>query len=308
MIKTLITWFSIYFSCLLCGGAQAEATEVAITMDDFNTTQSILFTPNERNERVLKALAKHGHLKVGLFVKADNVANDSGKALLSRWGSDGHMISNHTYSHKNFNDPKVSYSTFSNDFVKADLLLQTFKGFQKFFRYPYLHEGETIDKREAMRTLLSQKGYRNGYVTIDTSDWYISSRLEKRILESPKADLSGFRDYYLRHIWDRAQFYNKLAKKVLGHEVKHTLLVHFNVLNALFLDDLLKMFEERGWKLIDAVEAYKDPLGSKNPNTLPAGQSLIWAMAKETGRFDSILRYPGEDGEYEKDAMDKLGL
>jgi hypothetical protein len=31
-------------------------------------------------------------------------------------------------------------------------------------------------------------------------------------------------------------------------------------------------------------------------------------LAKKTGRFENELRYPGEDGEYEKDKMDKLGL
>ena len=38
---------------------------------------------------------------------------------------------------------------------------------------------------------------------------------------------------------------------------------------------------------------------------LPDG---VWALAKETGRFDQLLRYPGEDGEYEAPKMDKLGL
>ena len=41
---------------------------------------------------------------------------------------------------------------------------------------------------------------------------------------------------------------------------------------------------------------------------MPAGESLIWALAKETGRFESSLRYPGEDGGYEKPKMDALGL
>ena len=49
----------------------------------------------------------------------------------------------------------------------------------------------------------------------------------------------------------------------------------------------------------DAEEAFKDPAFAKLPNSMPSGQSLIWGMAKETGRFDSVLYYPGEDGEYD---------
>jgi hypothetical protein len=41
---------------------------------------------------------------------------------------------------------------------------------------------------------------------------------------------------------------------------------------------------------------------------VPAGESLLWALAKETGKFDSLLRYPGEDDVYEKPKLDRLGL
>jgi hypothetical protein len=33
-----------------------------------------------------------------------------------------------------------------------------------------------------------------------------------------------------------------------------------------------------------------------------------WALAKETGKFEKLLRYPGEDGDYETARMDKIGL
>ena len=32
---------------------------------------------------------------------------------------------------------------------------------------------------------------------------------------------------------------------------------------------------------------------------LPAGQSLVWSLAKADGSFEKLLRYPGEDGDYE---------
>jgi hypothetical protein len=68
------------------------------------------------------------------------------------------------------------------------------------------------------------------------------------------------------------------------------------------------MFKRKGWRLIDAEDAYKDSVFYAMPKIAPAGESLIWALAKETGRFDKLLRYPAEDGEYEKPAMDALGL
>ena len=107
---------------------------------------------------------------------------------------------------------------------------------------------------------------------------------------------------------DRATYYNELAKDLLGRQIKHTLLIHHNLLNALFFNDLINMFKEKGWEFVDVSEAYQDEIYSKFPNTLPAGESIIWSLAKESCKYDSLLRYPGEDERYEKDKMDKLGL
>ena len=42
--------------------------------------------------------------------------------------------------------------------------------------------------------------------------------------------------------------------------------------------------------------------------TLPAGESIVWALAKEKGTIPKSLRYPAEDGDYETARMNKLGL
>jgi hypothetical protein len=159
-----------------------------------------------------------------------------------------------------------------------------------------------------MRAFLKERGYRNGHVTIDASDWYVDDRLRKRLKDNPNADVKPYRDFYLNHLWERATYYDELSRKTMGRSVRHTLLVHHNVLNGLFLGDVLQMFKSKGWKLIDADEAFNDAIFSAEPQFLPAGQSIIWALAKETGKFDHLLRYPGEDGDYEKPKMDALGL
>jgi hypothetical protein len=99
-----------------------------------------------------------------------------------------------------------------------------------------------------------------------------------------------------------------LSRDVLGRSVSHTLLIHYNLLNSMFLGDLLAMFRSRGWAVTDAEEAFKDEVFKLQPDIAPAGESLIWALAKETGRFEDRLRYPGEDDTYEKPTLDRLGL
>jgi hypothetical protein len=74
----------------------------------------------------------------------------------------------------------------------------------------------------------------------------------------------------------------------------------------MFLSDVIKMFRNNKWIVIDAKESFEDPLYEMKPNILPAGESILWALAKEKGLKG--LRYPGEDDSYEKPILKKIGL
>ena len=290
------------------GLSSATVSQVAITMDDFSWAQNaVRLTGAERNRAILETLSAHS-LKATLFVIGRNVESAEGKSLLSKWNDAGHTIGNHTYSHRNYAGSAMTVAEYEQDILRAQSLLKDFPRFRKYFRFPMLKEGETVTKRDAMRAFLTQHGYRIGHVTIDDSDWIVDQRLTKRLADNPSGDLKPYRDYYLEHMWDRAQYYDDLAHKVLGRSIKHTVLTHFNLLNALFLGDLIEMFKSNGWQLIDSEEAFADPVFLKQPKLLPAGESIVWSLAKATGKIDKNLRYPAEDGEYEMARMDKLGL
>src|SRR5262249_32265528 len=151
--------------------------------------------------------------------------------------------------------------------------------FSRLFRYPYFKEGNTVEKRDGMRSLLREHGYRIGRATIDASDWAIDARMQARLTQTPNAALAGYRDFLLRHIWERSQFYQSLAQRILKRPVRHTVLLHHNALNALFLGDLIDMFRQKGWQPVDAQYAYQDPVYDRQPRILPAGEGLIWALA-----------------------------
>ena len=290
------------------GSSAVSSPQVAITMDDFSwSTNSVRLTADERNRAILSALHAHS-LKAALFVRTSNIENEKGKTLLRAWDAAGHVIGNHSYSHWDYNSARITSEAFEHDILRSEVLLKDFPRFKKIFRFPYLKEGDTAAKRDVMRSFLIAHGYRTGHVTIDASDWIVDDRLVKRLKKDPSADLKPYLDFYLAHMWDRALYYDDLSRKVLGRTVKHTILVHFNLLNAMFLGDLVQMFKSKGWQLIDAEHAFTDPVFAATPNIVPAGESIIWALAKETGKFDKLLRYPGEDGDYETAKMDKLGL
>jgi peptidoglycan-N-acetylglucosamine deacetylase len=287
--------------------AANEKPEIAFTFDDPKLDDGAGLTWQAINERILAALAKH-RIQAVLFVTGKRVDSEAGRSLVSAWDQAGHAVGNHSYSHLDFNSGAVTLPQFESDFLKNDPLVRNYTNFVRLFRFPFFKEGETAEKRDGMRSELQKHGYRIGRATIDASDWAISGRLEQRLAKAPQTDTAPYGTFFQQHIWDRAQYYNSLSERVLNHPVRHTVLLHHNALNALFLDQLIAMFSDQGWKPIDALPAYKDPIYDRQPKILPAGESLIWALAKESGKFDSELRYPGEDDVYENPKMDALGL
>jgi peptidoglycan/xylan/chitin deacetylase (PgdA/CDA1 family) len=282
--------------------------QVAITMDDVNWRAIPQPFAAGANARLLRALSRHGRSKAALFVVGANIDNETGRAIVQSWSDAGHLIGNHTWSHRVFGSKQTDEKTFEGDILRCERAIDSFQGFRKYFRFPALKEGASAQQRDSMRSFLNEHGYRNGHVTIDASDWYYDSRLRARLAADPRFDVNRFRRPYLDHIWQRTVYYDGLARRVLGRSIPHTLLIHYNLLNALFLADLLSMYRVKGWAVIDAVSAYSDPVFHRAPRTVPAGESLVWALAKEDGRFDAELRYPGESDEYEKPVLDRLGL
>jgi peptidoglycan-N-acetylglucosamine deacetylase len=287
--------------------ARSQRPQVAVTIDDPSVELGSYMHWREANRRILSALHERG-VQAALFVCGRRVDQPDGPKLLQEFNDAGHRICNHSYSHFDFNSPQTTYRLFVADFERDEPIVAPFSNRTKLFRYPFLKEGDTAEKRDGFRAFLKQRGYRVGQVTIDTSDWYVDQRMIEKLKEVPDFPKERYRDYLVAHLMDRAAFYRRLAVEVAGYEIPHTILLHYKTLNALFLPDVMKAFEAGGWEWIDAGKAFADPIFQREPKTLPAGESLLWALAEESGRFKGRLRYPGEDDTYEKPKMDALGL
>ena len=90
--------------------------------------------------------------------------------------------------------------------------------------------------------------------------------------------------------------------QVLGRSPQHVLLLHSNAINAEWLGDVVAAFRDAGWEFVSPERAYRDPLYALTPQNEPAGESIVWALAKEQGLPG--LRYPAEDSRYEQATID----
>lgn len=292
-------------ACLI--GSAHAAQRIALTMDDGPHLRATpRLSPQARNAALLAALQKH-QVQATLFVTCGNGADrPEGLALVKAWSDAGHLLGNHTMTHPDLNSPQVSLEQYQDEINRCQQILAGQPGLQRWVRFTFLREGKPDAKRDGMRAWMKANGWRNAYVSLDTSDWRLDAYLEERLTRDPAADVGDIRQAYLDHLWQRAQAYQQLATRLQGREMPQVLLMHHNLLNALFLDDAIALFKARGWVFISAAEAYEDPVYQLQPISPVAGQSLLLSMARSLGlgRFEGWLRLV-DDGDFEIEQLEK---
>ena len=282
--------FSISLLLTISGYSQS----VALSFDDVPRGKGILFSGSERAQILLEKLKKE-NVDTVIFFCVGRAIDSAGDARIKMYSEAGHLIANHTYSHKSLD--KISAAEYIADIAHADSILNKYKTYTKLFRFPYLHEGNTTGKRDSVRNAIASMNYMNGYVTIDTYDWYIDFLLKEGIKEQKKIDYEKLKKMYVDIMWDGIKFYDSLAQKVLGRSPAHVLLLHENDLAALFIDDLIDHIRKNNGRIISPIEAYQDPVSEYIPNVLMNNQGRIVAIAKEKG-YKGELSHQSESEEF----------
>ena len=302
----------LFAFCLLAGtGAGAACAQtVAVTFDDGpSLAETPRLAPGERNAALLAALAKH-KVQAALFVTAGNGANrPAGLALARAWGEAGHAVGNHTMTHPDLHGAAVTLGQYQQEILDCDRIIAGLPGYQKWFRFTFLREGNTPDKRDGMRAFLREQGYRNAYVSLDTSDWRLNDKLVEVLGKNPNADLTPIKTAYLAHIRQRALAYRALSQQLQGRDIAQVLLLHHNLINALFLDEVLAQFRQMGWTFTTPAAAFADPVYRLQPERAAPGQSLLLSMARTLGmgKFEGWERLV-DDGDSEIAALRAQGL
>lgn len=303
------------FRRLLLGAAallmasHAAGQSVAFTFDDGpHLHDTPRLNAAARNQALLDTLAKH-QVKAALFVTAGNGANrPEGLALARTWGDAGHAIGNHTMTHPDLHKAGVTLAQYQQELLDCDAIIRTLPGYRKWFRFPYLREGNTAAKRDGMRDFLKAQGYSNAYVTLDTSDWRLNDKLVAVLGRDPDADVLAIKRIYLAHILQRAQAYRELSHHLQGRDIAQVLLLHHNLINALWLGDVIAMFKAQGWTIVSPGQAFTDPVYRLQPERAAPGQSLLLSMARSLGlsQFDGLDRLV-DDADFEIELLKRLG-
>lgn len=243
---------------LLAGPAAAH--DVAITFDDLpaHATLPPGVTRAEVTRKILAALRAAKSPPAYGFVNGVQLEREpDSAAALVLWRKARQPLANHTFSHPNLN--AVGAQAFIADIDRNAPVLKARGGDWRWFRYPFLAEGEGMD-RALVRRHLSERGYRIASVTLSFDDWAFNDPYARCMAKGDDAAIADLEARYLA--WARASFAHSrnLALMVDSRDVPPlVLLLHAGAFDARMLPRLLEQYRRDGVRFVPLEAAMRHP-------------------------------------------------
>jgi len=272
-----------------------DGMEIAITVDDLPAHGEI---PPDMNRRdigtgVMRALESVHTPPVYGFSNAQQLtwAPDS-LEVLTDWLRSGHLLGNHTFSHVDL--ARSTAEAYIADIVAMDGLLTHLSPIAspvKVFRYPYMSEGDTLEKRDRVRTFLGNNGYQVAQVTVHYFDWVWNSAYVRCHARHDAASMQWLRQHVIAAARREVRQAQDMAKLLTGRNVRHILLLHMSAFNSLTLAEVLAALQADGVKFIDLPTAMKDPIYRRDPGlSLSGSATLLEQLLRATNPYGGQVK------------------
>ncbi|WP_396593459.1 polysaccharide deacetylase family protein [Brevundimonas sp. R86498] len=240
----------------------AGAQDMALTFDDLPAHSAL---PSGETRlgviaRLVAALADAGAPPSMGFVNAAGLEAEPGdRAVLEVWRAAGHPLGNHGWSHANLDT--VGPEVFATELIRNEPVIEALAGDTdwRWFRYPFLAEGQDPAVRVAARAILRERGYKVASVTMDFSDWAFNEPWARCRAAGDAAGMARLEALYLASAGNALDASRSLSNQLYGRDIPYVLLMHVGALDAHMMPRLLAMYQARGVRFVTLEQAMADP-------------------------------------------------
>lgn len=259
--------------------------ELAVTFDDLPVHGPL--PPGQTRvgiaQQIVRALkAAHVPPTYG-FVNAVHVQYDPGTVdVLGTWRASGNLLGNHTWSHASLD--KVPLEDFETDLEKDEPILDLLMAGHdwRWLRYPYVAEGDTVEKRTGIRAFLAQHGYKIAAVTMNFNDYDWNEPYARCAAKHDAKSVTWLEASYLHAADENIGYYRAMSQKLYGRDIRYVLLLHVGAFDAHMLPRLLELYRQRGFSFVPLEGAEQDPFYAVDVNLkLPPGPDMLENAMRE---------------------------
>jgi peptidoglycan/xylan/chitin deacetylase (PgdA/CDA1 family) len=267
-------------------GVDASAAEprlkVALTFDDLPINGQIPagVTLTQMARESVAVMKKHRIAPSYGFINANKLEGSPDAAeALKVWVAAGHPVANHTYTHIDLT--RNSAEDFERSIRQNEPALQLLTSAKskhdwRWFRYPFLHEGDTLEKRRGVRAFLAANGYRVAQTTLDWEDYIWNSSYARCLDRKDAASIEWLVESYRTTARDFIRFQRANSRAVFGRDIHHVMLLHLGAFSSRILPELFALLDEEGFDIVTLEETQQDVAYDYDPDFAhPRGGTLI---------------------------------
>jgi peptidoglycan/xylan/chitin deacetylase (PgdA/CDA1 family) len=228
------------------------------------------------NQALVDVLVAHG-VQASVFFNCNRLHADDGTVEV--WASAGMDVGNHSHSH--MRTPSDDQSRWRQDVqVCHDVLTERLGKPPRWFRFPYLHAGETPEARAGALDFLASLEERRTPVTVATTEW-MHAFAYRRAATDPQERARIAADYRT-HMAETLAYADDFAQRVHGRAIPQIVLFHVNELAVDELDGLLTRWEADGWRFVSLDEVFQDPVYDLPEEWIGrGGPSWLWRVRRD---------------------------
>jgi peptidoglycan/xylan/chitin deacetylase (PgdA/CDA1 family) len=270
---------------LFLPAALAWGQQMAVTFDDLPVHGAMPpgTTRLEIAQSILATLKREKVPPVYGFINGQRMEQDPASSeALKAWRTAGQPLGNHTWAHLDLS--KESPREFEAEVSRNEPLLKSLMGKRDWhwLRYPYLREGDTVEKRRAVRAWLFAHGYKIAEVSMDFEDYLWNEPYARCAANHDEASIAKLHDSYLAVADQYYRIFRELSQLVYGRDVKYVLLMHVGAFDARILPELLALYRAKGVQFISLQDALADPAYRDDPDIgEPTGGAFLELMMQK---------------------------
>lgn len=242
---------------------------VALTFDDLPAAGALPAgkTRSEIAEALTTELRANHLAGTYGFVNASKLENNSdAEKALHIWVDAGMDIGSHTWSHMSLTANTAE--AFEKEVAQNEPALEHYAEMRDWhwFRYPFLWEGDTVEKRRAVREYLHEHGYRVAQVTLDFEDYAWNDAYARCSTKGETAAIDWLKQSYLETAGEYIRLGREEQHIAFGHEMQNVMLLHATAFTTLMLPDLLDLLRAEGFGFAGLAQVEGDPAYGRDPD------------------------------------------
>lgn len=190
--------------------------------------------------QMLTVFKKH-HINDAYGFAIGSYTNDNAnlKKVLQTWVDNGQLLGNHTYTHLDLS--KVTSAEYIENIKKNEPILTQIMRDKNYhyFRYPFLAEGDTEEKRNSVRQFLFSNHYEVAEDSLDFYDYAWSTAYVRCKEKNNYEAIQWMEQSFLDQAVKALEVSRQESQALFHRDIKYILIIHFRAFDAHMLDKLL---------------------------------------------------------------------